>query len=467
MKKITFLMVLAAVFVISFSAVAQTYPPVDNTSLKELWLKAQSVNPDTVKWMNYSSSTQRGFVFYDGKLYFTDFAFNKLIVVDAVSADSIGVLPLPAAAKGIRTVSGLGVDEAGNMFACNLQTTAEKVGSEFLVYRWEYDFNNNKYKEPTVFITYSFKDDPLYNPEDGSVRVGDGFCVYGDLVNGDGWILVPITTNTKLFKKMMKWTIKAGAVTKTEFIDMKYRAAAITNNGTAPFVEPYNADLFYLDTNLGLPELYNMQGEAVSYFTGVQATGLYGAQSPTNVGANGIISFKSKGRHFVVAAGNNHATGRNIPQNTAQLFELTDPDKGLESAKLLYNLPDIGLGSKTNDIFRVAPQVDLIDADKGKVRIYIFAARNGFGAFELTIQSTGTPNIGENGFGIATNIIENGKIKFEGRNAKLAEIFSLNGQKIISLNNASEINVSKLNGVYMLRAIDSEGNSINQKLIIK
>ncbi len=467
MKKITFLMILAAVFAISFSAVAQTYNPVDNTSLKELWLKAQSVSPDTVKWMNYSASTQRGFVHYDGKLYFTDYNFNKLIIVDAMNADSIGILPLPTGYKGIRTVSGLGVDEAGNMFACNLQTTAEKEGSEFLVYRWEYDFDNNRYKEPTIFITYSFKDDPLYNPEDGSVRVGDGFCVHGDLVNGDGWILVPVTSNAKLYKKMMKWTVKAGAVTKTEFIDMKYHAAAITNNGTAPFVEPYNSDLFYLDTNLGLPELYNMQGEAVSYFTGVQATGEYGAQSPTNVGANGIISFTAKGRHFVVVAGNNHATGKNIPQNTAQLFELTDPEKGLESAKLLYNLPDIGLGSKTNDIFRVAPQVDLIDADKGKVRIYIFAARNGFGAFELIIETLGTPNNGEISFGIKTNIIENGMIEFAGTNAKSAEIFSLSGQKMININNTSEINVSALNGVYMLRATDNEGNTINQKLIIK
>lgn len=466
MKKITQLFVLIAFLAITTSVSAQTYTAVDNTTLSELWIKAQSVNPDTVKWMNYGESTQRGFVHYDGKLYFTDYKFNKLIVVDAVNADSIGVLPLPAEAKGIRTVSGLGVDEAGNMFACNLQTKAQLEGQEFLVYRWEYDFENNKYKNPTVFITYSFKDDPLYNSEDGDVRIGDGFCVYGDLVNGDGYILVPIAVNTKLYTKVVKWTIKAGAITKTEFINMTYHAAAITNNGTAPFIVPFNADLFYLDTHLGLPELYNMQGEAVSYFTGVEATGVYGAQSPSNVGANGIISFEAKGRHFVVVGGNNHATGKNIPQNTAQLFELTNPETGLASAKLLYNLPDIGLGSKTNDVFRVAPQVDLIDADQGKVRIYIFAARNGFAAFEFNVQSTSVSNVSNSEIRLQENVINNSLITFTG-NASKVEIYSATGQKILSAMNTNQLNVSTLKGLYVVKAWDNNGITITEKVVIK
>lgn len=449
------------------------YTAIDNTTLSQTWAFMQSTD-NLPRWFT-RTAFQKGLAYYDGKLFVSDAKsegkLSRIHILSPETGDSITSLLLPADSKGVNANSHLqviDVDRMGNLYACNLQTTAQIEGKEFLVYRWTYNPETKTYNEGTIFMEYSFAGNADLT---GNIRVGDYFCVYGNL-DGDegGYILAPLANNAATNKKVVKWNFQNGVMQSVQIIDMKYHAT-LASNGNVPYVRAYDDTKFFLDTQLGFVELYDFNGNAVAYFSGSNRSGVPGeADSPTHTGGKGTVAFKVFGREFILLAGNNSGTNKNIPAYTMQLFEITSPEKGWSSAKLLYNLPSTGFGSTVTDRNMIVPAIDLSEASNGKVRLFGLTPSNGIAAFELNVTDTSTSvDVVKENFNIRIRekVIRNGIIELMGDEVSSMALYTLDGQKLRSVSNQMQMNVGELKGLFILRIQSISGNEQSEKVLIQ
>ena len=148
------------------------------------------------------------------------------------------------------------------------------------------------------------------------------------------------------------------------------------------------------------------------------------------------------------------------PKNAFELFELTQmtPVAGVS----LGLIPELGMGGVSNGSFAYPVAVD-VQADA--VLMYMMVPNNGIACYKLTLGAVGINDANVNSVTVYPSPATD-KVNFS-ETMSVVELYNATGQLVKSAKNVSELNVAELQGLYIVKGVDAQGNPLVQKLIIK
>ncbi len=469
---------------------------IGSTLLTGLFAAAPQVDPAayatrlnyklTSKWAytntlgNYNSSADllgaanstRGMTVKNGKMLFCtrNTTGNQIIVVDGATgakeapitlasnvftylgrnktntADSIWTTPLAC--------NDIHVDDAGNVLVCNLSTSNT---ARFQVWKIDLTTGNG-----TVVIDQAsiIADFPLSKT---GTRF-DAFGVWGD-VNTNAVIMAANAEATVV--EVYKWTITNGVVGTPVLIELDNTTAgtALTgkaNLGSAPRVLPVDANYFYVDGNSTYPTLVDGDGNVIDDFFKkksalTDSVSIAGTKWVMNEGHNGIKEFQIGSDYFVVMAATNTA---GVPKSTFRVFKFADANKAFSGLDCMWTFPQAGMGGASNSYRTGMPAVEV---NGNTANIYVYTGENGYAMYTISP---------DNGVGVNKTELSKVNIQLKGskiiisEEVKLAEIYSVSGQKIATTTNVSEINAPNAKGIYLVTIIDKNGAKKAQKISV-
>lgn len=320
------------------------------------------------------------------------------------------------------------------------------------------------------------------NLEDGSVKNilsatveglegrFDYFGVYGDVVNGDGYLLSATSNGDELYgKTVLRWRYVGGVLQPQDesdqiFITAYYPASAVSNSyGTR--VCPVNEDLFYMDAFSSFATLYNMDGTIADSFASITDEATRNAIQPMSAGNNGVAEFSLGGVNYAVYSISNQL---DAIQTGLRLVSLNDAME-FSSMKLVYNLPAQGMGNISNPERTVLPRV-IVDEAAGIARIVIYCNRGGAVAYDFGLASVldklhpDRVPVGLQGNKVPTLRVTSTKGEIVLTENADIEVYDLLGRKIVEKANTTFVKV--LPGLYIVKA-ENAGNVLNTKVVVE
>jgi len=468
MKRISTLFLMAFMSIIMFAQ--------DDVLLTEIWHNStrstaidlgggyfqEGTKPS---WMGNTS--ERGMTVANGKVYVASRANGQdIIVLDGMTGNLLNTITLPAdpVSGGTFPINSIDATASGNLVLCNLavntQATDEVSGDpigQFKAYHIELNANG----DDVVSITNIVNWHNVGDTENPAFRIGDGIAFYGDIATGSNGYLVMAAAASNY---ILRWNVTDGVVSADPVF---YKVADVegtpVNFATAPQVEPVSDNLVIVDGNNMFPIAYDMSSadpmalETVASFSG--------SVTPQTSNMNGVAYFEYDGRYFMSCVTNywNDALA-GVPINSFEAFEFVDGDWA--QATSLGFLPSTGLSAvktTTNVSFAYPTAVEVL-ADK--VMIYVMSANMGIAGYELT---TGNPT--------AIGDVDSDKVKFYPNPSSdlvtfstvmaTVEIYDLAGKLVKKANGVTELGVSELNGLYLLKGTSKNGLTIVEKLVVK
>lgn len=461
-----FTLLLTALF-ISFTAYAQT-PVVEKVwdhsqQGKAIWNEDEKewilLATDVPAWMGGTS--ERGMAHMDGKIYIPSRKTgNQIIVLDAATGLQIPAETITLAAEdvsgGTFAINSIAFTESGKIIVSNLTTDTKGVvkvegspdelspNASYRAYMVDMDT-----KAVTKLFAWNNYGDDTYP----KMRLGDGMNFYGDIAAGKTGYLM---TGTAGDKYVLRWNFTDGVVAANPvFIEVKEVLPAPTGSnpvslGISPQFSNLTETTFMVDAHSTYPMVFDMQGNMLASFTGTV--------KPQQPGVSGCIWFQFKGRDFVFAPTTNH-TG--VPKSAFELFELVGGS--FEDAVSLGIIPALGLGKETNSSYA---NMVAVDVQPEQVLMFMMVANNGIASYKLTIDE-GT-SVGDElaADKLVVNNPATGVVRFSAEMAK-ANLYDLSGRLIRSVNNANEINVDGLKGLYVISGVKANGQSVKEKVLVK
>lgn len=424
-----------------------TYLPVEDTYFKSLWIyspKTNNANP----LMNTTNT--RGIACVDDKVYLPmrGAESHQINEFDGNTGVLTKTYTLPVTVNGNKpglALNDLQADSQGNLAGCNLATDIQ-VGN-FYVWRMK----KGAYDKPEELLAWTMGpmgQDPL--------RI-DFFDVYGD-VYGNGCIFAAIAGKIEGYSNMvLKWTITNGVVaTDPQLILInEYVPAKTLTSSIAPRVKAISDESFYLDGSDSHPTLYTINGDEGVKVEGFNTAGV--CTKTTN--ANGIDEFELGGRLFLAAAANNHGTTvPGLPQNSAQLFDITG---GMEQAKDIRVFPKDGLGSVTPAAPSINPVVKVID--ENNANIYVHGCSNGVAAYRFSLQPL---SIDKEKMSAMNIHLAGSELVFSEEAAKV-DVYAVAGNCVAQFANVNRANLSLVKGIYIVKAMDMAGKTKVQKIVVE
>lgn len=473
-KNVLFTMLLACstLFINVFAAAPQvdpaTYASRFNYQLTSKWAY-------TNKLGNYNSAADllgaigsvRGMAVQNGKMLFCSRnSGNQILVVNgttgaketpinlasnvftylgrnkANTADSTWTTPLPC--------NDIQVDDAGNVLVSNLATSNT---ARFQV--WKIDLatgNGTALIDQTIIQNF---------PLSKTGTRFDAFGVWGD-VNTNAVIMAANAEATVV--EVYKWTITNGVMGTPILIELDNTTAGTTltgkaNLGSAPRVYPVDADYFYVDGNSTYPTLMDGDGNVIDDFFKkksalTDSVSITGTKWVMNEGHNGLKEFQIGSDYFVIMAATNTA---GVPTSTFRVFKFADANKAFSGLDCMWTFPQAGMGGVSNTYRTGMPAIEV---NGNTANIYVYTGENGYAMY--TISPVASP--------INKTEVSNVSIQLKGskivisEEVKLAEIYSVSGQKIATANNVSELDAPYAKGVYLVTIIDKSGAKKVQKI---
>ncbi|GAB1415431.1 hypothetical protein MASR2M117_08370 [Paludibacter sp.] len=433
-----------------------TYPKTpNNDQLENVFLKTSVLinsDPATAVFVSGAAEHTRGMAVKDGKMYFSGRKnlsspyVPQIYEVDGATGDLLNTYDLPADLYGstIHPANDIAIDNAGNMFISNLITTTQEFRISYI------DITQS----PIVWNT-------VLSITPTSTHRLETFSVFGDIKNGDGFIMIPVA-NTR---KILKYDVTSGVVntTPTE-ITINYTGTA-ASMAQQPRIHIVSDSRFYVDGGTWDPALYNMNGEVVGSFQQNNA-----ALAPTTIDnttykgrQNGVVEFKLNDKYYLLVAYTSQSADK--PGQFA-LFEFKDSNKEFKDMTLLYRFPEAGMGTFSDGAFLYAtiPQVEIIknEAGKNKARLYIYSWKNGYGIYDFLPYDfySKTENTIEN-----FNYSLNNRVITLSENTSLLSVYNTSGQKIQEVSNANAIAVST-SGIFILKAALANSETKTIKIIV-
>lgn len=449
---------------------AQTDPAVypktaDGDSLMNVYLNSATIAGKAVLPAGKSGSA-RGMTLLDGKMYIINRTGGgglpvHLVELNGENGELLNDYELPddVFKAGADTVSYPGNDvqrdEAGNLF----------VGNMTLDMRSDANAVNRRFRVSYVDVTKSpieFKvilDATLPETVAAACRV-ETFDVYGDVKDGDGLIMMPISGNeVGAGNFVIKYTVTGGVadVANPEFIEIKeYYPASATTNSYAPRVNIVDNTLFYADGFSNYASLYDMSGNMVDGFKNNPDL------APLGAGQNGVTEFEMNGKYYLVVASTN--TNKTPPQ-AFDIFQFKDANRAFADMKLLYRFPEAGMGAQPNSVRTALPRVEIQGTSPEQyARINLYAYQNGYGVYHFgpanVINSIEEMVANDVSISITGNLVRLSK------DAKEIKVYNLAGQKIYQTSNTN-MAVVPAKGVYIVKAKFADKSEKAFKVIVK
>ncbi|WP_439182573.1 T9SS type A sorting domain-containing protein [Carboxylicivirga taeanensis] len=400
-------------------------------------------------WMG--NLTERGMAHFDGKLYIPSRHSNTIIVLDALTGNKVKEIGIDASITGgTYAFNDIVMTDNGDIVLANLTTASTK--SPFQVYVLSDDGTGN-YTKVNKIIEWTSPAGTEETPEP-EFRIGDGIGVYGDVINGNGYV---VAANNAIPARVFRWDVTDGVVTADPVVfDVQTVLPAVDPGkapkiGLAPKFWPVSNDYLYIDGHSIMPGLYDMSGNMISSF---DVEGVL----PKTSGISGISAFSFKGKEYLWLATTNHVAE---PKAAFELFEV--PTSGLASAVSLGVYPENGLGTNTNASY-MAPVA--FDVQLNKVLLFCLSPNNGVAAFELVEDAATSVDKNERG-GLrmypnpATDVINFTEEVVE------VQLMDMAGKVVLRSNNVQELSLVGLKGFYIIKATSQTGAQLVEKLIVR
>ncbi len=459
---------LAVCALCSVSAVAQTTkdaatyaPTATGEQLTNLYLNSAILNGGNAVLPGGVAGDARGMAVVNGKMYVCnrDAEGSKLIELDARTGSLLRKIELPAdmwkegeAALGF-ICNDVQVDNAGHIFVSNMATEMRGTGAAH-TFRVNYV---DVTKTPVEYKTVLNATLPATLPK--AMRI-DTYDLYGDILNGDGIIMLPVSGNEAgAGNTVIKYTVTSGvadAANPQTIVLTKFNPEKAVASGAAPRINIIDNDLFYHDGFNTMPMLYDMNGAVVDGFQNNKPL------TPASTGQNGVTEFELNGSYYLIVASTN-TDDKEAPQ-AFDIFKFKDEGRSFADMTLLYRFPQAGLGGVGNAVRTALPRVEIIDGEGGhkKALITIYAYRNGYGGYEFVNNvSTGITKVeGEQlDYTVSGNVITvNGA-------AKAISLYNVIGQKVAETVNGQTVK-APARGVYVLNVQGKNGNTKTVKVVI-
>ncbi len=405
-------------------------------------------------WMD--GIKERNMAFFNGKIYIPSVSKgNQIYIIDAATGAKTDTIALPAETVfgGAVEVCGIQITPSGKILVANL--TSDSKTDNFKVYALTAKSGAPGYDIATVI-------DWKNNLEEAKkLRCGDHFAAYGDLTTGSkGYIMTANTNDLRL----VRWDINNGVVASEPAVitlDGVYPTHATPIIHYGPVIHPVDENSFILNSARMHPTLYNMSGITQNTFNGMV--------QPKMAGISGVTHFKFKNRSFVVCGTTSHQAANNPgPLNTFEVFEITGSEFNFSGAVSLGQLPAAGFGGSATDNPNSTYNIPIVyNVRENEVQFFVMVPSVALAAYKLTLgypTSVYTPEAKENV--IVYPVPATDYIRFS-KEMRCVEIYNLTGQLVRKDFNTSKINVRGLNGSFILKAIDTNGQQINKTIVIK
>lgn len=297
--------------------------------------------------------------------------------------------------------------------------------------------------------------------------------VIGDIENGEAYIFATSSEAT-----VYRWKLKNGKLTSNTYESItltSFYPATAKKLGTATRIYPIDSEYFYLDGDGSAFTLYQFSSSSpVSTFAAFSSC----APVATNRGSGGTF-FTHDSKHFILYSSS--AFEKTTDTDFDYLFTLANVSEftSWDSMNKYWALPrseKFGTVINSNGAYGMLAdylQYDAITgAPKGNVstyssgydrtNIFTYVPGNGMAAYSLTRHIyTGAEDVEAKNKKIGIN---NHEITF-GCKVDNAQIYTLSGMMINSIDNSSSIELPATKGVYILRLTLNE-TTTNHKIVI-
>lgn len=262
---------------------------------------------------------------------------TKVIVLNGANGDSLKTLDVTGITGGTFGLNDLEVAASGEIFGCNLTTSA--LTSAFKVYKW-----NDESSVPVVVVNYTGL----------ALRFGDKFTVTGSSTDNSLTIWAVSATSNKVIK--FTTADKGLTFTPTEI------TLSDGNAGNSPAIYPNNNNSkMYLKSNGQGVKEYNADGTFVETLpTAVISTG-----------ANALRYFEVGTKKFLTA----YAYGAG--NENLRIVEITN---GLANGAFIGTTPSLGTVSNSNGV----GDASFSNNNDGTVTLYVLGTNNGIGSYFFT-----------------------------------------------------------------------------------
>ena len=453
-----------------------TYAPTaSGEQLTNLYLNSAGLAGGSPIYPGGVSGDARGMAVVNDKMYFSNRVGNpvisSLVEVDGLTGAYLRNILLPiemwmepgvggAAADTVPYLANdVQADNANHLYVANMVLDMRGEGPAH-TYKVNYV---DVTKSPITWKTVLSATLPA---DLGAAFRIDAFDVYGDVLNGNGLIMLAVAgADVGAGNTVIKYTVTNGVadVANPEFIVLQqFYPKTATTSGTAPRVNIVDETLFYHDGFNTYPMFFDMNGNAIDGFQNNTAL------LPTSAGQNGITEFEMNGEYYLIVAStntsdNNPASGNDTPQ-AFDILKFKDANRFFKDLTFLYRFPAAGMGKVSNPVRTALPRVEVVDGDNGlkKARINLYAYRNGYGIYEFTKVGTGLFGAKYDSFALTV----------EGRNIIVKEevtsiaLYSLTGQRVKEVVNTQTITAPAA-GVYVVTVLDKSGEKKVEKVVVR
>lgn len=431
------------------------YPVTENgEKLKNIYLKTALNSGGNVFINGVAGGECRGFVEKGGKLYFSSRKSNnaphavQIFEMDGATGNLLNTYDVPNTLYSTLTfpANDIAIDDAGNIFISNMVITTGEFNITYL------DLSKSPVEGTTIL----------------SVNLTgryETFEVFGDIKNGNGFILVPKSASNTI----NKYNVTGGIVNTTadEITLSQLYPTTVANIGASPRLHIISKDYFYVDGAFCDPVLYDMSGTAVDGFQNNTAL------APTSMepvpdgdkrgGPNGATQFELNGIHYLIVASAN--TNFISPQQF-DLFQFKDDNKKFDEMTFLYRFPNAGMGKVQNNIASISHVQIINNGTEDKARIYIYAYKNGYGIYDLVTGATEEPNDPQfDWLEVPAIVVDNQEARVVGPNASEFTKFYVNGGEVTLT--AGKADLSGFTGTTSLKATTDSGDQIIRLTITK
>ena len=400
----------------------------DITAMTEVW--NYSGNTTLGSWLDISDDYIRTIAYKDGKIYALhckNGGTPAIKIIDAYTGAQTGSLSVNGIQNALFKLSGIAV-MGGKIVASSISS----AGTNFYIYIWDDDSS-----DPRILVTDA--------THDGEV-VGAQLSVSGDLNNGRLWI------NNDGTSKLLYYTVTNGTASQTPTVInlTKNGAAFAGGNGRGSAEVVYNSDgTIWLAPKDAVPTLFDASGAyKTSLNSGIVAGNQYGT-------AMKFIPFGEK----QYLATTTYKSG-----TTDGGFTLTNITDGIESASNnLFFYPEAGLGA-TSNAQRTSSLCYATRNDGHVLDIWVAVTLQGVAYY--TYNGEGQSAVEAIAAGAAALRYNGREVSLVGADAARISVYSTSGAMVADVRGENTLNVSLLSrGVYIVRAIDREGNVAVSKIL--
>ncbi len=416
-----------------------------------------------------ATSTVRGMAVRNGKMLFCSRSTsNQLISIDGKTGVRTAInlatnvfkytgRNFNNTADSLYTVSfpcnDIKVDKGGNVLVSNLMTSST---SRFQIWKV-----NSETGSGSLLIDQ--KDFSLISPA-STVRI-DGFYVLGD-VNTIANIYAVCSSTVTNIREMYRWSINSGIASSVPFVtnlDKSPEAAF----GSATCISTIDGENFYIDGDKIMPFKYNINtGFSDSFknypivYTDSITSPMY--KSKISQPVNGVTEFTVGSDKFLIVGATSYIPTSLTPPAAFRIYKYDSYSDKIADLQCLWTFPLIGMGNTTNASRMVISAVEV----NGKVAtIYIYYPENGYGVYQLNV-GLGTDTNPTKLNSDITVWIDGNDIKASEELSQL-EVYTVTGQLLKSVKNTMSVTKPAVNGVYIVKTMNSSGETHSQKIIIQ